>query len=170
MSTDFAEFTIPHYRRMLQVAASNYTFIGFDDDKRGERGILWRHDIDCSVHRALRLAEIESELGIRSTYFVQTGSMFYNALETEVRRRLHGIVSLGHDIGLHFDAQVYQDGNRLTDRSHTRFCCFDGFTNPRQRLPLRGHLSRSAMKTFVAPPLQYSALCRRRYGINSGSL
>lgn len=65
--------------------------------------MLWRHDIDMSPHRALRLATIEAAAGARTTYFVHLHSPFYNVLESPVRDRLRSIAVLGHEIGLHFD-------------------------------------------------------------------
>jgi hypothetical protein len=65
--------------------------------------VLWRHDIDVSVHRALALATIEREEGVRATYFVHLHSRFYNTLEDAIVERLRAIVALGHEVGLHFD-------------------------------------------------------------------
>ena len=47
-----------------------------DDSK--ERQIIWRHDIDMSVHRAYSLAKLERGLGVKSTFFILPHSEFYN--------------------------------------------------------------------------------------------
>ena len=59
------------------------------------------------MHRAVRLAEIEKEEGVVATYFVNPHSAFYNLFEPEIGALLQRILSLGHGIGLHFDAAAY---------------------------------------------------------------
>ena len=55
------------------------------------------------MHRALRLAELEAELGWQATYFFQLNGSFYNLLEDQNVRRVQRIAALGHEVGLHFD-------------------------------------------------------------------
>ena len=69
--------------------------------------ILWRHDVDCSVHRALALAKIENDLKITSTYFIHLHSTFYSALENTVAKKIREILMLGHYLGLHFDPVAF---------------------------------------------------------------
>lgn len=97
------DFTETAYRDLVRVARARYAFLSFGDAAAAETGVLWRHDIDVSVHRALALARIEHEEGVRATYFVHLHSRFYSALEDVITDRLRAIVSLGHEVGLHFD-------------------------------------------------------------------
>jgi len=69
--------------------------------------VLWRHDVDISLNRSLRLAEIEAEVGVVATYFVDIHSTFYNAFEASQSSLLRRILSLGHRLGVHFDANYY---------------------------------------------------------------
>lgn len=62
-----------------------------------------RHDIDVSVRRALPMAEIEAELGVRATYMVIPTSTLYSLEDPWVRYALRRLVTLGHDVGLHID-------------------------------------------------------------------
>lgn len=100
------DFTEGAYRRLIRAARKAYPFIGFDrlerDLERRKTFVLWRHDIDYSVHRALAAARIEREEGVRATYFVQLGSFAYNPFEPEVRGILLKILRMGHWLGLHF--------------------------------------------------------------------
>lgn len=41
----------------------------------GTGGVVWRHDIDTSVNRALALCQIEKELGVKVYYFVYLYSL-----------------------------------------------------------------------------------------------
>ena len=69
--------------------------------------MILRHDIDYSLEQAVKLARIEKDLGVRSTYFVLLSSDFYNPASSSSYRYLHEILDLGHDIGLHFDETAY---------------------------------------------------------------
>lgn len=104
---DFAEFTETGYREVLERTADAYEFVRFDANPPARPHVLWRHDIDVSPHRALRMAAIEAEHGIVATYFVMLHSPFYNALEAEIRAKLSAIAGLGHAIGLHFDLSFH---------------------------------------------------------------
>jgi hypothetical protein len=102
----FGDFTEDGYRAALDSAAAHWTFEGFGAE-RDRPHVLWRHDIDVSPHRALRLAQIERERGLKATYFFHLHSHFYNALDASVRDIAQRISGLGHDLGLHFDASFY---------------------------------------------------------------
>ena len=97
------DFTEAAYRELVRAAKARYAFLSFGDAATAEAGVLWRHDIDVSVHRALALAAIEHDEGVRATYFVHLHSRFYSALEDAIIERLRAIVALGHEVGLHFD-------------------------------------------------------------------
>lgn len=104
---EFKDFTEKEYRDLLRRAIKSYSFIGYRTPT-SPRTILWRHDVDVSMHRALRLAEIETEEGARATYFLYPRSIFYNLLSTEIHRLVRRIVKLGHDIALHFDSTHFE--------------------------------------------------------------
>lgn len=107
MNYYFDDFTETNYRNLLRLAKRNYRFAAYDEYKSNDKMILWRHDIDASVHRAYRLAQIEAEEKVRTTFFVHLHNEMYNALETEIAGLLYRISELGHDIGLHFDPLFY---------------------------------------------------------------
>lgn len=112
MTTDreqfhYDDFTTGHYRGLLRLAADNYGFRRFADFVSGEHHILWRHDVDISPQRAVRLAEIEHEEGVIATYFVRLHSEFYNFWDERIVDAFRHIAALGHDIGLHFEASIY---------------------------------------------------------------
>lgn len=103
----FFDFTRLNYRRLIKIAKESYKFRSYYNFKDGEKFIIWRHDVDFSPHAARKLAQIEYEEKIRSTYFILFHSEFYNLLERDVTDCFRDIVSLGHDIGLHFDPSYY---------------------------------------------------------------
>jgi hypothetical protein len=104
---NFSDFTEDRYGEMLATARGRYSFEPFGTEA-AEPHLLWRHDVDFSVHRALRLAQIESEQGVRATYFLSLHSELYNLLEAPVFDRVKAILDLGHWAGLHFDASFYK--------------------------------------------------------------
>ena len=73
------------------------------------RCAILRHDIDNDIEKALVLATVEQELGVKSTYFVLVTSDFYNVFSAKSEKLLHAIFDCGHDIGLHFDEVRYPD-------------------------------------------------------------
>ena len=101
------DFTISRYRDLLDVARRTYAFVKYESALEIKKGIFWRHDVDCSLNRALRLAVIESEVGVEATYFINPHSEFYNLLERNQADIIFRILELGHSIGLHFDAEFY---------------------------------------------------------------
>lgn len=101
------DFTETAYRSLVERARERYAFLSFTEAAAAAAGVLWRHDIDISVHRAFALAAIESALGVRATYFVHLRSHFYNAFEDACVERLRAIAAMGHEIGLHFEARAF---------------------------------------------------------------
>jgi hypothetical protein len=104
---DNIEFTFAWYEELLQtLLEEGYRFDGFESRIQPET-VLLRHDVDWSPRKAVRLAEIEADLGISSTYFFLVSSPFYNSVNEYVRNRVHQIQDLGHSIGLHFSTHQY---------------------------------------------------------------
>lgn len=115
-TAEFSDFTESGYRKCLRAAKLSYAFVRFGETCKG-RQVLWRHDIDVSVHRARRLAEIEKEESVIATYFVFPRCMFYNVFNSFVAKEVDRILSLGHDLGLHFDPtqRPHAGRNQLID-------------------------------------------------------
>ncbi len=65
-------------------------------------GIALRHDVDHTLDLAVELAHIESDAGLRASYYLLTGHR-YTADDLFVEKCLR-IQELGHEIGLHNDA------------------------------------------------------------------
>jgi hypothetical protein len=103
----FADFTIENYRRLIRLAKKNYLFRTYEDFRKDERFVIWRHDVDASPHIARKSAEIDASEGVVATYFFNLHSEFYNLLESSVSQCVQDILSMGHHVGLHFDAHYY---------------------------------------------------------------
>lgn len=103
----FVDFTRENYATLVRLALQKYPVRTYVDFRANDRFVLWRHDVDFSLHASQKLAEIEAKEGMTSTYFLHLHSEFYNLLEREcvgIARRIFG---LGHRLGLHFDHQFW---------------------------------------------------------------
>jgi hypothetical protein len=105
-------FELGHYREILEAALTGgYRFAAFGSGP--ERGDLFlRHDVDLSLDAAVKMAELEAEVGIQTTYLLMTESVFYNLASKEGVAAVDRLRALGHRIGLH---AVYP-GVELDDR------------------------------------------------------
>lgn len=105
-------FSLSLYELTLRKALDlNYQFVLICDATRKipENSILLRHDIEYSVECAYRMAKVEHEIGVKSSYFVLVHSVFYNPFTPENTRMLLEMVEMGHEIGLHYETYYFED-------------------------------------------------------------
>ena len=94
-------FDLTHYAEILEATkAGGYGFAFFDAEPRPGTVIL-RHDVDLSLDAALRLAELEANVGAAATYFLMTRSEFYNLDSQSGEDAVDRLRRLGHRVGLH---------------------------------------------------------------------
>jgi len=104
----FSDFRLYNYKKLLQLALENYRFTTFTNESFTKlKNIILRHDLEFSIPIALRMAEIEANLGIKATYFLQIQSEFYNPLDKGNNNSIKKIIEFGHDLGLHFDTHFW---------------------------------------------------------------
>lgn len=103
-------FSYSEYEQILrQVIESRYRMVDYKTAKRlvdaGDdcRFAVLRHDVDLDPEKALRMAEIEHEYRVRSTFFFLVSSDVYNVFSRSVSRSIDRILAMGHMLGLHFD-------------------------------------------------------------------
>lgn len=94
--------TYDEYRSLCKRIVKTGRLTTFADARRESSFIIVRHDIEFSVDKALRMAEIEASEGLQATYFVQIGNSSYNPFDDGNRAALRQIYEMGHDIGLHY--------------------------------------------------------------------
>ena len=87
--------------------ARNYIFSFFSEPYSLKNIIYLRHDVDILVEDAVKLAELENQIGVKSTYFFLVNTNIYNLSSYKNRNLLNKIISFGHEIGLHY----HQDKN-----------------------------------------------------------
>lgn len=109
------DFTESNYKRLLLLAKDKSRITTYEDALENS-GIVWRHDIDLSINRALALNNIEKDLDVRAYYFIHLHSPFYNVMESSVTGKIKKI-SEGAIIGLHFEPSFYNlkmdDGEKI---------------------------------------------------------
>ena len=100
------------YEKMLrEIKKFNYEFICASEFKffseKENVFILNKHDIEKSTKNALKVAQIESKLQIKSTYFLQD----YLITKVSDINNIFKIRNLGHEIGYHYDCLDRFNGN-----------------------------------------------------------
>jgi len=110
------DFTIEAYHGLVRLCLSSYTPASYDRIPWGQRFVLWRHDCDYSLNRALAVGRAEHDEGLNSTFFVNPHSEFYNLLERSQLEIVKSLLGLGHEVGLHFDAAFH--ATRSEDELH----------------------------------------------------
>ena len=104
------EFTLSAYRQYLKAIKSSYpkiiTFADyFSTPNLAESFIIIRHDVDRKPRNALKMAMLESDMEIRSTYYFRTKS---HVFKPEI---ISHIATLGHEIGYHYESLSDARGN-----------------------------------------------------------
>lgn len=108
------EFTYKAYGELLALLRQQgYTFCSYHDCQEYDRSVIVRHDIDMDIDKAVKMAQIETEMGISSTYFVLVTSNFYNIFSKENQDMLRKLHAMGHEVGLHFDEAKYDEETDL---------------------------------------------------------
>jgi hypothetical protein len=105
--TGNSDFTPGMYRKLLEsLKEAGYSFLTFEEfcGTPGEKTVILRHDVDRKPQNALKLAEIETYLGIKGSYhFRATGSS--NAPDI-----IRQIANLGHEIAYHYEDMTLATG------------------------------------------------------------
>jgi len=84
---------------------SVYTVEQFITEKPSNQFIILRHDVDLNPSRALNMAKIEHQYGIKATYYFRYMPFTYN---TNI---IKTISKMGHEIGYHYETLKKRKGN-----------------------------------------------------------
>jgi hypothetical protein len=163
------DFTPSGYRailtRALELSYRIVPFRGFEPP-RDRAVLLLRHDLDHALEPALVTAEMEAGLGVRASYFVQTACAFYNLLSREGRALIQRLAGMGHEIGLHYEADRYLgEGGEARLASDLRLLedlAGQPIVSAAQHLPtlggaveLKGLENEAYESRFIDPPMGY---------------
>jgi len=100
------DFTVKQYTQLLKSLqdagfffqtfaeyASAVALAKADNTRIPNKFIILRHDVDAKPQNSLRFAQIQSELGIKGTYYFRVVPQSYN------ERIIEEIAGLGHEVG-----------------------------------------------------------------------
>ena len=111
------DFTVTKYRELvsaLKDAGYEFvTYVEYTEGRRADKLVVMRHDVDRQVERARRLAEVESEMRVRASYYFR--EKFIDDDSDEIRY----IESLRHEVGYHYEELVSEKGD--VDKAYARF-------------------------------------------------
>ncbi len=106
------DFTLTKYKdlceKFLDSGYSVYSLAGyFSLQNEPERLVIIRHDIDDEIDliNSLKIAEIESNLGITATYYFRTTNRVFK------KEIITKIANMGHEIGYHYETLGKTDGD-----------------------------------------------------------
>lgn len=103
------EYKTDRYEALLKrFKGDGYAFKQFGDALSGKNLIL-RHDIDFCLNRALKIAQTNSKLGVKATFFIMASGFAYNIIDKDNQALIKEIVACGQTLSLHFDPTVYGD-------------------------------------------------------------
>ena len=112
MSFDAMDFTLSKYSYLIEcLQKSGYQFITFEDyclrknELSNEKFIILRHDVDLKAENSLVTAKIEHSLGIQASYY------FRVVKQSNKPEVIRSIVSLGHEIGYHYEDMAICNGD-----------------------------------------------------------
>lgn len=111
-------FSHDNYRKMCELIKAEGTLCDYKDvlDKKLEKFIILRHDVEFSPERAYNLAKVESEADVSSTYFFQVTNNAYNIISKRNMEYLREILEMGHHVGLHFHLNGMTDLEQIQER------------------------------------------------------
>lgn len=116
------EFTYESYISLIKLLKEKgYIFTNYRNYKSVNKPVIFRHDIDNSLEKALEIAKIESQNDVKSIFFVLLSTDFYNVFSKRSNVILEEIINYGHEIGLHFDEKRYMINSKEELEEHINY-------------------------------------------------
>ena len=110
MIEEIGKFTHDSYIGLLRFLKAKYSLITMSEAPTAKPPyLILRHDIDGSLEAAYQMAKIEYGMGLKASYFVLFSHKLYNILERDSLSMLRKISRLGHEIGIHYDLESFED-------------------------------------------------------------
>ncbi|MDP6351320.1 MAG: hypothetical protein QF926_15965 [Alphaproteobacteria bacterium] len=159
-------FTVAGYQDLVRaLLARGYALRGFADADPAAAHLVLRHDIDQSIQAAREMAEAEAASGWSAIYFVLVRTEMYNPFAPAAARDLTQIRALGHRVGLHLDAGLYDCEPAALDAASATECAVletildapvEDISFHRPAQALLGHEPRLAGRRHAYQPRYYS--------------
>ncbi|MCA0990015.1 hypothetical protein [Pseudalkalibacillus hwajinpoensis] len=95
-------FSYKEYCDIISRLNQQHEIIDFSEvTEKSNHFAIIRHDVEFSVERAFKLAELEKSLGIKTSYLFQTRNNAYNLFSTKNINLIREINKMDHKIGIH---------------------------------------------------------------------
>ena len=102
------DFSFRTYRELLgSIKKQGYEFQTVAEflTKSKDRAMILRHDVDSWPANALKMAKIENEAGVKSTYYFRISPLSFN------KKIIYSIKEFGHEIGYHYEDLSSNNGD-----------------------------------------------------------
>jgi len=103
------KFTFDRYKELLSILKEdNLNILPVKDylsERPGKNFLILRHDVDRNPQKSLKIAEIEAEFDVKSTYYFR----YPHTFDTNIIQR---ISEMGHEIGYHYEVFSKAKGDR----------------------------------------------------------
>lgn len=104
------DFTLSKYRELCDaISKSNIVTLTVKDyitsQDLSDNFVILRHDVDRKLEHALKMAKIENEYNITSTYYFRTIS---DVFKPDI---IKAINNMGHEVGYHYEVLDKADGD-----------------------------------------------------------
>lgn len=148
------DFTLNKYRELCNtISNSEYSSLTleeyFSERELPDKFIIVRHDVDDEPEYTLKMARLEHELNIKSTYYFRTNkNVFVGGIIREVK-------NLGHEIGYHYEVLDetfgnYEEAIALFGHNLNKFKPFyDVKTIAQHGSPLIGNLNATSISEYM---------------------
>ncbi len=103
------DFTQKIYTELLKTLKDqDYSFQTFEDFVKNpkDKVIVLRHDVDKLPQNAVELAEIETNLGIKASYYYRI------VKQSNVPELIEKVRDMGHEIGYHYEELTLEKGDK----------------------------------------------------------
>ena len=112
------------YRKLLQALIDRFpgrNYLAKEAVKyNAVKGFVIQHDVDINIVSAIRMAEVEQEMGVKSTYYILHNALYYCFWGRDQAYRHNAMASvyryiqdLGHEIGIHIDPLDILQGRNM---------------------------------------------------------
>ncbi len=101
---DTCNFSLNHYEETLEKIKESHKFSNFFNCSTQD--VILRHDVDVSLPHALKIAKLENQINVSSTFFILFHAELYNPFSQNMIEIVKQIYDLGHTIGLHYNSEI----------------------------------------------------------------
>jgi hypothetical protein len=109
-------FSYLEYSHLIRNVADSGRHMDFREVNRETPSfIVLRHDVEFSIDRAMRMAQLEWMLGINSSYFFQMRNDAYNLFSPRNIGIVRAMKQMGHSIGLHAHLGMLENYDELAN-------------------------------------------------------